>query len=529
MGRLISNSTFFLFILIVSGLASCVKKEFQDVEGIEFGIEAEFGLPIAKGELVISEVFKPEEDSSLFIYPGQDGILHLIFKENIDTLIIDELMSDLMGDQLLLNDSITLPRVSNGVSISSPETYFNLHLDSVLQNQQVDSLRLNSGMIEFEFKTWKNYDSEFSISLPNLCDSQGNMIEVLNFVPSDTSHTMSFNLEKAILKINTSESTKGVFTVKLGYRIMGKTAGGDVPDPTVTFKMYNFDINSAYGKLGGYEVDLDPIALNLFSENPLGEQIVELDLGEPRINLLFLNQFGFPFSFEFSQLGFIKNNVFEEITGVPKSIYVEAPPLGNENDFTVTILEIDPNSNLDILASKFPEKMIIDGGFKINPFDEGAYNYIREQDMLISRIEADIPLKFSLSQIELNDTASINLASLDKIEENLNVFKLKTKIKNGFPFELKLQGYFGDENSTILDSLFTQPVFIRGAENESEVEELTFWIDKNNEQIRQLKSCKKLFINASFSTRGGNSGEIVNFYSTQNLTIEIIGFAKINL
>jgi len=528
MSRLKTNRTVLLILLIVSGLVSCVKKEFKDVEGIEFGIEAEFGLPLAKGELVISEAFKPEEDSSLFIYPGEDGILHLIFKDNIDTLIIEELMSDLMGDQLLLNDSITLPRVSNGISISSPETYFNLHLDSVLQDQQVDSLRLNTGMIEFEFKTWKNYDSEFSIALPNLCDAAGNQIEVLNFIPTETSHIMAFNLENAILKINTSEESKGIFTVKLGYRIMGKSAGNDAPEPTVTFKMSNFDINSAYGKLGGYTVNLDPISLDLFSENTLGEQNVEIDLGEPEINLLFLNQFGFPFSFEFSQLGFIKDNIFEEIIGVPKSVYIEAPTLGNENEFTTNVLEIDPNSNLDILASRFPEKMIIDGKFEINPYDEGAYNYIREQDMLISRIEADIPLKFSLSQIELKDTASINLSSLDNIEENLDLFKLKTKVSNGFPFELRLQGYFGDENYTILDSLFAQPVYIQGAE-ETSVTELTFWVDKNNEQIRKLKSSKKLFINASFSTRGGNSGEIVDFYSSQNLSVEIIGFAKINL
>jgi hypothetical protein len=202
--------------------------------------------------------------------------------------------------------------------------------------------------------------------------------------------------------------------------------------------------------------------------------------------------------------------------------------LGSENEFTTNVLEIDPNSNLDILASKFPEKMIIDGSFEINPNDEGAYNFIREQDMLISRIEADIPLKFSLSQIELKDTAAINLSSLNNIEENVDLVKLKTKVSNGFPFELKLQGYFGDENSTILDSLFTQPVYIQGAK-ETEVAELTFWVDKNNEQIRKLKSSRKLFINASFSTRGGNSGEIVDFYSTQNLAIEITGFAKINL
>ncbi|MBT3384161.1 MAG: hypothetical protein HN778_07340 [Prolixibacteraceae bacterium] len=516
-----------ILCLILPVIFSCVK-EFKDIPDAQLNISPEFGLPIAKGNLTLSEVFKPDEDSSMFLYPGEDGILHLIFKQNIDTLEIDELMSDLMGDQLLLNDSITLPRVSNGVSISSPETYFNLHLDSILQEQQVDSLLLNSGIIEFDFKTWENYDSKFSITLPNLCDSEGENIRILDFVPTAENHKITFNLENGKLKINSSENSKGIFTVQLGYNIMGKSTDNNIHDPTISFKMFNFDINSAYGKLGGFSIDLDPIYIDLFSENPLGEQVIELDLGEPQINLLFLNQFGFPFSFEFTQIGFIKDGAFEEITGVPKSILVEAPPLGSENEFTTTVFEIDPNSNLDQLASKFPQQMVIDGQFEINPNDPNAYNFIREQDIMISRVEADIPLSFRLTQIGLDDTTSLNLSSLENLEDNLELIKLQTKIKNDFPFELDMQAYFADENYIILDSLFNEPIHILGSEFTEIPAESNIWVDKTNAQIRTLKGCKHLISNAYFYTRDSNSGEIVDFYSGQGLEIEITGFAKIN-
>jgi hypothetical protein len=252
---------------------------------------------------------------------------------------------------------------------------------------------------------------------------------------------------------------------------------------------------------------MDPIKIDLFDSNPFGSQNINLDLAEPRIDLLFLNQFGFPFRFDFTQLGTVNNNYFSEITGVQKSVYILPPPLNSRNLFT--------------------QNLVVDGKIVINPDDPNAYNFIREEDMLVTRVEADIPLRFSLSQISIRDTSSLDLSKLSKIENNVDLIKLQTKVMNQFPIELNIQAYFTDANFGIIDSLFTGPMNIKPAVSPDIPFESLFLVDKNNEQIRLLKSCKNMITQASFNT-SGSSTRVVDFDANQNLKLEIVGFTRIN-
>jgi hypothetical protein len=514
-------------LLILASFHGCMN-ELKNVTDIEWNLSPEFGMPLARAELSFDGMFKPDKDSALFIYPDGKGILHLSFKQNVDTMLMDDLLSEVTGDQILLNDSIELPKVGKGITIESPTTYFSMELDSFLLEQQLDSLLLNAGMIEFEFKTWQNYDSKFSITLPNLTGPDKKNIQFQDFVPGATNYKVLLNLKDSKLKINTSETSKGVFTIMLGYMIKGKTGVKNISPPTITVKMYNFDIKAVYGKMGNFKYDMDPIKINLFDNSPFGNQEISLDLDEPEIDLLFLNQFGFPFRFDFTQLGTINKNNFDEITGVQKSVYILPPPLNARNTFTQNVLRIDPSSNLDHLISKFPQKLVVDGKIVINPDDPNGYNYIREEDMLVTRVEADIPLRFSLSQISIRDTASMDLSKLSKIENSVDLIKLQTKVSNQFPIELNVQAYFTDANFKIIDSLFTGPMFIKPAVSPEVPFESQFLVDKNNQQIRLLKSCKNMITKASFNT-SGSSARVVDFDANQSLKLDIVGFTRINL
>jgi hypothetical protein len=513
-------------VLILIGSASCIK-ELKEVKEIEWDITSEFGFPLAKANLSFSEVFKPGKDSSFYLYSDRQGILHAAIRQNVDTLIIDEMLSDFTHNKVLLDDSIELPKVTKGISIESPATYFRMNLDSFLVEQQIDSLLLNEGTIELEFKTWKNYDSKFSVILPNITDPNGRFVQFLNFKPSASLYKIALDLNESKLRINTSETSKGIFTIIMAYEIIGKSTGKNITPPIITMKMTHFDIKAAYGKMGKFEYDLDPIEISLFKSNPLGNQEIDLDLAEPKMDLLFLNQFGFPFRFDFSKLGVTNLSVFHEITGIQKSIYIEAPPLNNLNHFTQNRLSIDPSTNIDHLISKFPQKLIVEGKIIINPDNPNNYNYIREQDKLVMRVEADIPLRFSLTQININDTSSINLSNLQKLEDNLSLVKLQTKVKNQFPIDLKMQAYFTGSDYKIIDSLFKERVHIKSSGIEGVPMESLFLVDKTNSQIRNLKDCKLVIASASFGT-SGSSSPIVDFSTSQSLDLEIVLFTRVN-
>jgi hypothetical protein len=502
-------------------------KELKNVTEVEWNLSPEFGMPLARAELSFSGMFRPDKDSALFIYPDGKGILHLSIKETLDTLFMDSLLYGITKDYFPLQDSIELPRISKGISIESPATYFKMNLDSLLLEQQIDSLLLNTGIIEFEFKTWQNYDSRFSVILPNLKGPNNSDIQFMNFVPGKFNNKVALDLKDSKLRINTSETSKGIFTIVLGFEINGKSTGKNFPPPIIKVRMYDFDIRAAYGKMGNFPYDMPPKEIKLFDSNPFGNQIITLDLAEPKIDLLFLNQFGFPFRFDFTQFGVINNLAFSEITGVQKSINILPPPIHSKNEFKKNLLTIDPNSNLDLLLSKFPQKLIVDGDIVINPDNPNGYNYIKQEDILVMRVEADIPLRFSLSQISIRDTASLDLSKLSKIENNVDLIKLQTRVSNQFPIELNIQAYFTDENFKIIDSLFTGPMFIKPAVSPDIPFESQFLVDKNNEQIRLLKSCKNMITKASFNT-SGSSAKVVDFDANQSLKLEIVGFTRIN-
>lgn len=519
MKNLVKISGFFLTGVIFI-FSSCTK-DLNGVKKLEWDISPEFGLPLAKADLSFDNTFNVGNDSTISIYPGQDGVLHLKIDRELIKTSVNEVFDEFVTDDLWPQEEIPLPEMPAGFLISSPETNFTVLLDSFLVDQQIDSLQLNKGNLEFVFNTLDNYSyAVFTIRLPNVKDSKGKIVEIKDFEPKKNQNKVSLSLENCKLLFNTSPKTKGRFTISLGYEIIGKSVK-NVPYPFIDFSMTNMEIKAAYGKLGNFNTGFNEV-FSLFEEKPLKGQTVDFDLEDPVINLFFINQIGIPLSFELNKAGVITGSKFDEFTGIPKIIQIDAPFGNNSKEFIKSELKIAPDNNIDKLMSKFPDSVKIDGTLRINPNNSGRNNFIREEDQFIARLEADIPIRFSLSQISFNQASAIDLASLQKLENNVEQFKIQTKVKNSFPFELTMQAYFTDANQIRVDSLFKDPVTVKSSG------ESVFWVDKNNQQLRILKNCINLEAKASIKT-AGNTAQIVNFLNNSKLSIEIVGFTKVNL
>jgi hypothetical protein len=514
----------FAVLLIVQ---SCTG-DLGEVKEVKLGISPEFGLPIARAELFIADAFREEANRNLSCYADSKGLLHIRINENLDTLKIRELLFDSLENMGNLYDSIVLPRVPKGISIESPVTYFKMHLDSFEIDQQIDSLILNDGTIEFNFETWENYDSEFSVVVPNLTDAQGLPIRFEDFKPSASNHVVVMSLRDSKLKINTSPTSKGIFSVNLGYLITGKTTSSSKPAPVIYVRMYGLDIHAAYGKLRNLPVDIEPWSRSLPEFDLIEEDEAELDLAKPDINLLFLNQVGFPFKFDITRLGVIHNLEFFELTGIQKSVYIQAPPLGSQNQFTTNLLRIEPWSNIDQLLGKFPEEILLEGKVTINPFDPEAYNFVREEDVVIIRLEADIPLQFSLKRVSIENISEVDFSGLEEMEDKFEKAGLRIKALNRYPLDVTLQAYFTDRSGEVLDSLFSAPVVVKAAKDAATPTESVFRVDKGHDRIVVLKNATNMVSRAAFNT-SGNGSTFVDFNSSQSLSLEIAGFARINL
>ncbi len=497
-----------LYLILSLGLIlflhSCMG-DLREVKEIKLGISPEFGVPIAKADLFIAEAFKTEANGGLLCYADSSGLLHIRIHENLDTLRIKELFFDPIESMAVMYDSIVLPRVRKGISIESPATYFRMLIDSFAFEQQIDSLILKDGVIELEFRTWENYDSEFSVTLPNLTDANGQPIRFEDFKPSASGHKVALSLRDSKLKINTSQTSKGVFSVNLGYKITGKTLGTNIPEPVIYLRMYDLDIQAAYGKIRNFPVEIEPFSKNFPEFDLIEEEEAELDLAKPDINLLFLNQFGFPFRFDITRLGVVHNLEFLELTGIQKSVYIQAPVLGGQEQFTTNLLRIEPWSNIDRLIGKFPEQLLLEGKVIINPYDPEAYNYVREQDELIIRFEADIPLSFSLKRVSIQSSSKVDFSGLEGVDEKVEKASFRVKALNLYPLDVTLQVYFMDVSKQVVDSLFKVPVVVKAADSAVIPTESIFWIDKERDHIALLKSAVSMVSRAAFNTTGNGS------------------------
>lgn len=521
------KNRFFVFLLaVLAGATSCMK-QLEDVKGIEWEISPEFGLPLAKAELSFNNTFNFDKDSSISIYPGSDGVLHLKVEKELLKTSVNEVFDEFVTDDIWPAEEIPLPEIPGGIVISSSETNFTVLLDSFLVDQQVDSLLLNSGKLQFTFQTLESYTSaSFSIRLPNVKDASGKIVAFDDFVPKKGNNFISMDLKNCKLLFNTGPKTKGRFTISLGYEIVGKNITNPDIYPYIDFGMSGIDVKSVYGKLGNFKADYDEV-IDLFTDKPLEGQNVDFDLKDPVINLLVLNQVGIPLQFDLKKSGVYVGGIYEELTGIPSKILIDAPTLGNKG-YIKSLLSLSPQNNIDRLMSKFPDSLKIAGTLSINPDNPGRSNFIREEDTLIARIEADIPMSFSLTRIAFDQSSPIDLTSLQEIENNLEVFKIQVKVKNSFPFELNMQAYFTDSKQHVVDSMFKEPVLIKASPTAGTINESVFWVDKNNSQIRTLKNCTDVNVRAGIKT-AESAEKIVNFLSTEKLAIDINGFTKIKL
>lgn len=520
----------FLFSWMLFCLSSCTDELNIKDRKIDWDLNPELGLPVINANISFAEGFLAKQDSSIYIYPDKQGKLHLFFTDTLATLTVDSVVTDALKTFMPDTNILELPSVRKGFSIESPATYFKIYLDSILDVNQLDSVLLNDGIIQFDFDTWTYYNCIFSVTLPNLTNGKGESIKFLDFVPSETNKKVKLELKDTKLKINTSEKTKGIFTIVLAYEITGKSNQVRIPPPRISVILDRFDVRSAYGKI--YDLPVKKKIEQkgkLFTAMKFDISNIELDIADPVIRLKFMNQLGVPFRMDSISLSVEKKGVFQKsISGVQESVYFPAPTFSQQSNFVPATLSIDPGSNIDELFSKFPENWFFSGKVIVNPYEPNRYSFIREQDSLVIKLEGDIPLRFSLNHVTLKATTNIKLSTLEKLESKVEIIKFKTKIQNSFPLELRYQAYFTGEDEKVVDSLFTEPALIKAASGPSTPSENIFYVDKNVDQIRKIKSCTKIISKANFFT-AGNSTALVDFNSSQGILLDIILFTRLNL
>jgi hypothetical protein len=178
---------------------------------------------------------------------------------------------------------------------------------------------------------------------------------------------------------------------------------------------------------------------------------------------------------------------------------------------SITDIELDADDMLEILPDKFKSKLNV----FVNPFGPANIpDFLFPEYTIDASLNLEIPLSVIATDLTLIDTIETTINQTEEIE----IDKMFVTIKNGFPFDAKINMILFDQNDNLIDTLFTNSQILSAKldENNLVTESTTSTLSADYNQSGNIK---KIITIASFNTVP--TGEFVKIYSDYKLDISI--------
>jgi len=496
MGKKNILSYTFSIILCCCLLSACNKLD--DLDNLDVvNYDAEFAVPLFQGSASFDDVLK-KFDEGTFITILPDGLIQLNYKGNV----VATSSADIFGNL----PPWPFPVVDTLVGLEFNET----------SNLDIDLVILKSGFLDWGYQIEHGEPLTVTVSIPN-ATRDGEVFErTRNF-----SSGVELHVEPAIdISGYTIVPTNDSIFVR--YQAYRPNVG--YADTLTNFFVRFTDFEASYveGYLGTdlYELPRDTIEIEFFENWTRGDVYFE----EPTILISVENSFGFPVR--------SKTNIMDILTVdgevlslesefIDNGINFDYPKLDEIGEVKTTNFYFDKNnSNIEDIIGSNPVSVDYDLDAIPNPDENTAIRgFLTDSSYFRVQVEVEMPIHGTAAGFEARDTFDIDFGE----EERVDHVEFKLIADNGIPVDVGLQAYFADASGTILDSLFLsdQALILEAAEVNSDGE-VTNRVEKTtintfeSDRYANIKTAKKVFLNASFSTVNDGT-ESVRIYSDQDV------------
>ncbi len=501
--------------LAFSGLAllltSCSQfDDFDNIKGVDY--DAEYAIPLVNTSTSVGDLLENfEENSSLVIDP--DGLIRFQYSGDVLTETSENVFA-------AINETL----VQGGIiPLTSDTTPLPFEFPSGLD---VDRLDLKTGKFTYAFQSTNPEPINVVLTIPG-ATKNGNILK-FEFTIAAYSGSGSASL-----------ATNGLFPASLeGYALVPEDNGniniiyeatlpnGDTVTPDVGgILIEGLSFYYAEGYLGQdvYEGTRDTIVIDFFENWSRGD----IYFADPRITVNFENSFGVPTR---SQV-----DVFDIFTVREEVLPLESEFIDNGIDFPYPQLDEvgqvkyksftfdKENSNIDVVLGAGPLAIDYEVDASINPdMDTNIRGFITDSSYYKVRVDVDLPLYGWAFDFLTQDTFELSFDKYDQVDEA--EFKIVTE--NDMPLGVDIQGYFLDENGTVLDSLLdsrqrlVSPAGVdsEGVANATATE--TTYVPFPRERFDKILPTQKLILVAAFSSTNAPD-EYVKILANQDVRIRI--------
>ena len=373
------------------------------------------------------------------------------------------------------------------------------------------------------------HDLAINISFPGLMKNGSPINETINLVYNGViPHSAQFQIDMVdVVGDFTNNGT--TFNELVGdYQITITGTGNEIvgsENIQTEHEFHNLKYKNATGyfgqqSLGGYQ---DSILLKIFGSNNNGY----FELTNPKLKLEMINSFGFPLDIMLSNLKTVNTNtgVSYPLTGYPTPISIASPAnFGQAEQLTIE-LNTTNTTNITSIISPVPKYFHFEAAGLSNPAGQtSVLNFIEDTSKFEINAELELPLEGFAYGFTLTDTTKFSFTEDTKEIEQI-LFRFISN--NGFPADLLAKITFVDENYTMLLELTNgNELVVESAEtdangkvNQSTEKISDFTVGKST--LTLLKQAKYIIINAEAQSLNGPDGEIVKFFDSYSLSLNI--------
>ncbi|NVO03380.1 MAG: hypothetical protein HXX09_11835 [Bacteroidetes bacterium] len=484
--------------------------------------------PLIHSKLTLRDVLNDYDNQHLFT-EDNTHFLFLVYKNEVFSQRADELIT--ISDQTInTNYNISPAAIPNGDSLTL--THTTTYPFATPAGARYDTLYIKSGMMNFAINSNLNHDAKIRITMPSATKNGIPFSATLIYNYSGSLPVLvNSNFDLSDYKVVfTNVGGQSQITINYAVTIYGDGTG---MSPSYTWNMGESLSNLKFSKFIGYfgqqtlNINNDTIPIDIFTHNFSGFY----DFVDPKLHFIVDNSYGIPVVVNIGNFkAFSTQNSPYVVTisgsGIPIPWNILYPNFSQMGQSVRTQIDLDKNnSTIKNAIDISPQHLLCQLSGTSNPGGPTAMpNFVCDTSRLRAEIQVELPLWGKAWNFVLIDTIAFELKDVKEIESIL----FKINIDNGFPIDSRVQLYFTDSTSTVLDSLlnpFQQVVYgapVGSAPDYkviSPVKKVTE-TTMGRARLDHLLNVKKMIIKAYINTYDATN-TFVKLYSDYNIDVRV--------
>jgi hypothetical protein len=401
-------------------------------------------------------------------------------------------------------------------TISAPESSDVITFDAG-EGVELDEIKINSAQLNWNVTSTASLGVAMNLYFPTAKRNNVALNENFTVIPGATqSGSISFN--NTIVNLNSDPEhpyNKVPFSYNLSINSGSNMVQFTNQDAIVIgMGLTSPDFDYMKGFFGQQVQSIDADVIDLDLDEILNKISGNFFFASPLIKLNYTNSFAFPIEVNFNAKG-IKDSQSVNLGLAPFVIgYPKAPA---ERQISSSFSINRDNSSLAELISMPPESIEFSGSAKMNPGTTHTRdNYIFGNSSFLGSVEVEVPLEFSLQNLQFADTTDNFLSGEDV--PDFKSLKLSLNVKNGFPLDASLTLKLYDSVTRTVKGIIEVPSVLKSAPVDSNgkatgATESNTVIEFAGNFLNNLDNADMIIFNFKLKTAGQNNIKIYSDYS----------------